>query len=76
MWLTAGVMDSFQESDWLSERQLPLGPVSVRVWPSRESDVTQSQWSAVDVWIGMRSRTLDVPAVEKGRARYFDDCLD
>lgn len=51
-WLTAGVMD------WFCEKQLVLEPASPRVWPSRNPDATPSEWSAVDVWIGMCSPSI------------------
>ncbi len=60
----------FKESDWQPERSLVLGPLRLQVWPARDDKVVQSQWAAVEMWVAMRSTSLDLTSNQKQKARH------
>ena len=58
------------EKDWCQEKRFVLGSVSLRVWPAAKGAEVQSQWSALDLWIAMRT-TTGVSGDEKQKQRTF-----
>lgn len=64
-------MSDFLETDWLTERLLPVGPLRIRVWPSSDVAKVQAQWAAVDVWLGLKGIFHSVSGSEKQKARYL-----
>ena len=59
----------YSEQDWGPESGLLVGPYRVRVWPG--TDPVQSQWAAVDLWMGLRGVSgAEVSPVVKQKASF------